>query len=104
MNEIVLAIINGNPTICVLLSAESENGNPKVRIGTNKELKIHSSKIVERSGFDAQTTNEIQIVANDIKEITSNIELEDVWRTASETHSSLTAKEISALLFDKSLD
>ena len=104
MNEIVLAIINGNPTICVLLSAKSENGNPKVRIGTNKELKIHSSKIVERSGVDAQTANEIQIVAKDIKEITSNIELEDVWRTASETHSSLTAKEISALLFDKSLD
>ena len=104
MNEIVLAIINGNPTVCVLLSSKPETGNPKIRIGTNKELKIHPSKIVERSGFDAKTANEVQIVAKNIKEITSVIELEDVWRMTCETHSSLTAKEISALLFDKNLD
>ena len=104
MNEIVLAIINGKPTVCVLLSSEPETGNPKIRIGTNKELKIHPSKIVERSGFDAKTANEVQVVAKDIKEITSAIELEDVWRMTWGTRSSLTAKEISALLFDKNLD
>ena len=104
MNEIVLAIINGKPTVCVLLSSEPEAGNPKIRTGTNKELKIHPSKIVERSGFNAKTVNEVQIVAKDIKEITSAIEFEDVWQMICETHSYLTATEISALLFDKNLD
>ena len=104
MDEIILAIINRNPTVCVLLSSMSESAKPKVRIGSNKEIKIPLSKIVERSGFEPDNANSLPEVTQEIKEIASEIQFEDIWYSVYGRQSTLTANEISTHLFDQKLD
>jgi len=104
MNEIVLALINRKPTICILLSPEFENVTLKVKVGTNKELKIDSSKILARSGILEASLDDIKPAREQIYELVSSIKFHSIWKIVNKSHSSLTIDEISHLIFGENPD